>query len=103
MQSFFVYPGTAMLRMTQNLRNAIHAGKWMKSKNSFVAEHFTEWCHFATHLSGEIRNCLLLLVMQRTSEAAADQMQKLARMLDELPPADRVLLEEELKAKLKLD
>jgi hypothetical protein len=101
-ESFFVYPGTAMLRMTQELRNAIHAGKWMRSKNTFVAEHFTEWCHFATILSGEIRLCLLHLMVERDSKVANDKMLALTKMLDGLSPECRLIFEEQVRAKLKL-
>ena len=101
-ESFFVYPGTAMLRMTQDLRNAIHAGKWMRSKSPFVAEHFTQWCHFATHLSGEIRMCLLHLIMKRNSKVATEKMLELSEMLDKLPPAYRALFEEQVRAQLHL-
>jgi hypothetical protein len=97
---FFVYPGTAMLRMTQDLRNAIHAGKWLRSKRAFVAEHFGEWCHFATILSGEIRMCLLHLIMVRDSKVASDKMLELAKMLDRLPPEYRLLFEGQVRAKL---
>ena len=69
-QAFFIYPGTAMLRMTQTLRNAIHAGRWMKSSSPLVAEHFTQWCQLATHLCGEIRLCLLKLIAERDSKVA---------------------------------
>jgi hypothetical protein len=102
-ESFFAFPGTSMLRMTQTLRNAIHAGRWIRNKNRFVAGHFTEWCHFATLLSGEIRLCLLHLIMRRTSETFADQMQKLTNMLNQLPPEYRSLFEKQLKTQLGID
>lgn len=100
---FFVYPGTAMLRMTQNLRNAIHAGKWMRSKRSFVAEHFSEWCQLATILSGEIRLCLLHLIMVRDSKVANEKMSELAKMLDKLPPQYRLLVKQQFRTKLTCD
>jgi hypothetical protein len=34
--SFYKFPGTAMLRMTQELRNAVHAGRWLRGKAGFV-------------------------------------------------------------------
>ena len=99
--SFFAYPGTAMLRMTQSLRNAVHAGRWMRNKIAFVAEHFTDWCHFATLLSGEIRLCLLHLIVQRDSRVAAERLAKVAEMLNGLPPAFRAVVEEQVRIKLK--
>jgi hypothetical protein len=102
-ESFFVFPGTAMLRMTQDLRNAIHAGKWLRSKRTFVAENFAEWCHLATILSGEIRMCLLHLVMERDSKVAADKMLKLAKKLDELPPEYKLLFEDQVRKLIKAE
>ena len=100
-QTFFAYPGTAMLRMTQDLRNAIHAGRWLRSERAFIAENFSGWCHFATHLCGEIRMCLLYLLMKRTNEIALGKLSKLAEMMNELPPSFRSVLEEQLKEKLQ--
>jgi hypothetical protein len=101
--SFFVFPGTAMLRMTQDLRNAIHAGKWLRSKRPFVGEHFADWCHWATILSGEIRMCLLHLVVERDLKVAADKMSKLAKMLGELPPEYKLLFEDEVRNLFKAE
>jgi hypothetical protein len=99
--SFFAYPGTAMLRMTQKLRNAVHAGRWMRGKTPFVAEHFEEWCQFATRLSGEIRDCLLHLVLQRDSKKAAEKLSKLSEMLNRLPPNLRADFKNQMAEKLK--
>jgi len=101
-ESFFQHPGTAMLRMTQDLRNAIHAGKWMRGKSSFVPEYLTQWCHFATLLSGEIRLCLMHLIMQRDSRGAEDKMLEVKKMREKLPPEYRALFDEELQTTLKL-
>lgn len=101
--SFFAFPGTAMLRMTQTLRNAIHAGRWLRNKSTFVAEHFTQWCHFATLLSGEIRLCLLHLIMRRTTEVFADQMKELAYLRDQLPTEYKSLFEKQLRVQMGID
>jgi hypothetical protein len=99
-QAFFQYPGTALLRLTQNLRNSIHAGKWMRSKRPFVAEHFIEWCRFGTVLGAEVRMCLLHLIMQRDTKKFSDKISQLNKMLDKLPPEYRKLFEEQFRAKL---
>jgi hypothetical protein len=99
-QAFFQYPGTALLRFTQDLRNAIHAGRWMRTKRQFVAEHFAEWCRFGTLLAGEVRMCLLHLIMKRDSSKAAGQLAQLNEMLDQFPPQFRKLFEDQLRTKL---
>jgi hypothetical protein len=101
-ESFYTYPGTAMLRTAQNLRNAIHAGRWMKSKSPLIVEHFTEWCRLATHLCGEIRLCLLKRIADRDLKTAEEQMKRLSTKLENLPPKYRALLEEQLRAQLNL-
>jgi hypothetical protein len=100
-ETFFTYPGTAMLRMTQTLRNAIHAGRWMKSDSPLVAEHFMQWCRLATHLCGEIRLCLLKLIAERDSKIVREQLQQLNSKLEKLPPEFRNLFERQVKAALQ--
>jgi len=101
-ESFYSYPGTAMLRTAQNLRNAIHAGRWMKSRSPLIVEDFTQWCQLATHLCGEIRLCLLKRVVDRDLKTAHEQMKRLSTTLDKLPPEFRALFQEEVKAQLNL-
>jgi hypothetical protein len=101
--SFHTHPSTAMLRMTQTLRNAIHAGRWMRGKSSFVPEHFTQWCRFSTLLSGEIRMCLLIRITERDSVVLAKQMQELSKMLETLPPKYQSLFEQEIKTRLGIE
>lgn len=99
-QAFFQYPGTALLRFTQDLRNSIHAGRWMRTKRQFVAEHFAEWCRFGTLLAAEVRMCLLHLIATRDTSKVADQLEQLNQMLDQLPPEYKKLFEENIRAKL---
>ena len=101
-ESFLLYPGTAMMRMTQELRNCIHAGKWIRGKSSFVAERLSEWCHLGTILSGEIRLCLLHLIMRRDVPIGLKKISEAINTLDALTPESKALLEKYLKAELKL-
>jgi hypothetical protein len=68
-----------------------------------VAENFVEWCHLATILCGEIRMCLLHLVMERDLKVAADKMLKLAKKLDELPPEYKLLFEDQVRNLIKAE
>jgi hypothetical protein len=55
-------PGTAMLRLIQDLRNSIHAGAWIRANRVLDITHFEGWCRVAIHVSAEIRNCLFHVI-----------------------------------------
>ncbi len=100
--AFFVSPGPSMLRMTQELRNAIHAGIWMKRPSAFNADTFVEWCRFATVLCGEIRLCLMHHLMARIGKLARIQASALKELISKLPPEALPILEEQMKLRLNI-
>ena len=59
---FKTRPGTAMLRLIQDLRNSIHAGAWIRGNRVLDITHFEGWCRVAIHVSAEIRDCLLHVI-----------------------------------------
>ncbi len=99
-ESFYTSPGTAMLRMCQMLRNSIHAGRWIKSKGAFMAENFMQWCEFATHLNGEIRLCLLNMILNRDLPKVVEQMEQVAKTRDQLPPDYREMFDSIVRTEL---
>jgi hypothetical protein len=62
--AFRTSPGSAMLRMLQDLRNTIHSGKWIRGERALNVAHL-DWCRIAIFVSAEIRSCLLHLMVQR--------------------------------------
>jgi hypothetical protein len=94
--AFRTSPGSAMLRMLQDLRNTIHSGKWIRGERLFNVAH-VDWCRIAILVAAEIRSCLIQLMIQRNApvlEAAKakfdDAMEKLRAgwLARGLEPAD---------------
>lgn len=100
-QCFFDSPATALLRMTQDLRNTIHAGKWLRDSKPFVPEHFTMWCKFATHLCGEIRLCLFQRILDAELPKALEKLTDFNKMINSLPPDTRDAFQFALRAKFQ--
>lgn len=96
----FEYPASALLRMAQELRNAIHAGHWLRGKRPFVAESFTMWCQFATHLCGEIRLCLFQQIFEAELPNALEKLTDLRSRLDALPQEARDMFQQMMREKL---
>jgi hypothetical protein len=101
-RSFIERPGPAMMRLTQSLRNSIHAGKWLRGRNRFVAENFVDWCKLGSALGTEIVYCLMYQMISQITPALREEIQRLNSMLDSLPPRLRTTLLERVKAELKL-
>jgi hypothetical protein len=59
---FNIRPGSAMLRLIQDLRNSIHAGAWIRANRVLDVTHFEGWCRVTIHVSAEIRNCLFHVI-----------------------------------------
>jgi hypothetical protein len=47
-------------RMTQEMRNRIHAGRWLKHQDDLNPDLFSAWCHIGARLCQEIRDCLFV-------------------------------------------
>ena len=78
---FEVSPGPAMLRMIQDLRNSIHSGRWIKGGQVLHAFHFDGWCRIAIHVSGEIRNCLIHRITQKSVAVLAAAVESFEKIV----------------------
>jgi hypothetical protein len=95
--AFFDAPGSSMMRMSQSLRNTIHAVNWMRRRSAFNATAFEDWCKFATVLCGEIRLCLMQHVIGHLAIIANAKLLNFKEMLVELPKEAHTLLETKIR------
>jgi hypothetical protein len=98
--TFLDNPGSAILRMTQTLRNSIHAGSWLRRRTSFDADAFEGWCRLAISLSAEIRLCLMHQFMSRVGNVANVALEKLKQQIAQLPEEALPFIEAEMREKL---
>ena len=70
-----------MLRMIQDLRNSIHSGRWIKGGQVLHAFHFDGWCRIAIHVSGEIRNCLIHRITQKSVAVLAAAVESFEKIV----------------------
>jgi hypothetical protein len=58
--SLKAHPDTALFGLMQDLRNLVHAGRWVRLKRAFVQATFVEWTRLVLALTADIRDCLIL-------------------------------------------
>lgn len=77
-------PAVALFDLMREIRNSLHAGRWIRERRAFNPEPFDEWSQFGVVMIAEIRDCLAIKfakdMQTRVSEAAA----KYQRVLSEL-------------------
>jgi hypothetical protein len=71
------HPASAMFHLTQEMRNRVHAGRWLREADDLHPELFSTWCHVGARLCCEIRDCL----MKSLSDHAVMQLDKAVSQL----------------------
>jgi hypothetical protein len=94
-------PGLAMLGLTQELRNSIHGGRWVRGKTAFDPKAFEVWCHFGIHLCAEMRDCLFSHMFSKKLDAAEKGFRKLDELIANLPENDRPQFKAMVEAVMK--
>lgn len=59
-QALLHHPATALFGLMRDLRNCLHAGRWIRQNKAFSPEPFDEWSHLGVVLIAEIRDCLII-------------------------------------------
>lgn len=77
--------GAALLTFTQEIRNLIHSGKWLRNQHGFNSGIFSRWCEFAVHVFGEVRTCLMSTLSIRNYDRLAAQLAETERKVEGLP------------------
>jgi hypothetical protein len=83
-QALLLHPATALFGLMRDLRNCLHAGRWIRQKKAFNPDPFDEWSHLGVILIGEIRDCLVVKVTRdiqaRFTKAAAGLESSIAKL-----------------------
>jgi hypothetical protein len=59
-QALLLHPATALFGLMRDLRNCLHAGRWIRQNKAFNPDPFDEWSHLGVILIAEIRDCLIV-------------------------------------------
>jgi hypothetical protein len=73
----FLRPTITLFDWIRELRNCLHAGRWIRQKKAFNPEPFDEWSHLGIVLIAEIRDCL---VIKMTKDIQAKFTKSVAEM-----------------------
>jgi hypothetical protein len=83
-KQFEVTPGIALLCLIQDVRNAVHSGKWLRGRSKNGIGDYESWCRVAVHASAEVRDCLIHMIQNRglkyLREALGDFTAKIEEM-----------------------
>jgi hypothetical protein len=76
-EALMLHPAIALFDLMRDLRNCLHAGRWIRQKKAFNPEPFDEWAHLGVVLIAEIRDCLLV-------KCTTDMQAKFAKSMADL-------------------
>ncbi len=83
-QALLLHPATALFGLMRDLRNCLHAGRWIRQNKAFSPEPFDEWSHLGVVLIAEIRDCLIIKMTRdihaKFSKAAAELENSIAKL-----------------------
>ncbi len=76
-ESLMLHPAIALFDLMRELRNCLHAGRWIRQDKPFNPEPFGQWSHLGVILIGEIRDCLVI-------KFTKDMQKRLSNSIDDL-------------------
>ena len=94
--------GAAILTFTQEIRNLIHAGRWLRVESGFDASNFSRWCQFAVHVFGEVRVCLMHSLSTKNKVSFETKLREAEAKIGTLPPEWQKKLSQEISKRLTL-